>query len=162
MTSRINIGLILRIILILLIIATIIFIFSNSLKNQEASSDDSDAVGGIIAEILPPDTPPGAFVQENLRSIAHFAEFSLLGIECALYVSFFTKRRFRNAFISLIFGFVAAFVDESLQYLSDRTPEISDVWIDLGGYVLFSVITYLVLTVLAYIKYRVDENRKGE
>ena len=162
MKSGINRGLILRIILVLLIIATLIFIFSNSLKNQEASSEDSDAVGGIIAEILPPDTPPGAFVQDNLRSIAHFTEFALLGIECALYVAFFTKRRLRNALISPIFGLVVGFVDESLQYLSDRAPEISDVWIDLGGFVLLSVITYLVLTVLAYIKYRMDEKRKGE
>ena len=151
-----------RILLILLIIATLIFIFSNSLKNREDSSADSDTVGGIVALIFPPDTPLGAFVAENLRSIAHFAEFALLGMECAFYVAFFTRRRLRNALLSPFIGLATGFIDESLQYLSDRAPEISDVWIDLGGFVLLSALTYLVLTVAAYVKYIVDEKRKGE
>ena len=149
-----------RIFLILLIIATLVFIFSNSLKNQEESSADSAAVGSIIAAIFPPDTPLGAFARENLRSIAHFAEFALLGAECAFYVAFFTKKRLRNALLSPFIGLAVGFIDESLQYLSDRAPEIADVWLDLGGFVSFSVLTYIVLTVAAYVKYRVDENKQ--
>ena len=159
---RISAKAVFRVLLILLILLTLTFIFSNSLKSQDASSADSDAVGGFIATLFPPETPLGAFIQDNLRSIAHFAEFALLGFEIALYVAFFTEKRLIWALISPLFGLVTAIVDEFIQSFNDRAPELGDVLLDFAGFTTFAVLTYLVLTLAAYIKYRMDENKIGE
>lgn len=149
-----------RFILIALIIATLIFIFSNSLKSKEVSSLDSQKVGGIVSLIFPPDTPLGAFIAENIRKIAHFLEFGLLGFFTALYVSFYTRRRLLFGFMSLSFGLFAGLVDESLQYISLRGPSILDVWIDFGGFSAFALATYLLLTLIAFLVYRGEIKRE--
>lgn len=137
-----------RIVLLVLIAATLVFIFANSLKSAEESSKDSAAVGGLLSSLFPPDTPLGAFIKDNLRKLAHFTEFGLLGAEIAVYVYFFTQDRRRWATLSPIVGLVVGFIDETLQYIPDRGPEISDVWIDLGGFVTLSLVAYgAILTV---------------
>jgi len=82
-----------KIALIILIFATVAFIFARSLKTPEKSSAESDKVGDIVEEVIPPETKPGEFVQVNLRKIAHFVEFAALGIEVAIYVSPFCVQR---------------------------------------------------------------------
>lgn len=129
-------------VLIALILATLVFIFTNSLKSPEQSLEDSNAVGGILSTIFPPDTDLGAFIEEYVRKIAHFTEYGLLGIEVALYVCFYTKRRVRCALVASASSFFVGFIDETLQYISGRGPAISDVWVDVGGFVLFSLIVY--------------------
>ncbi len=131
-----------RYLLIILIVATLVFIFTNSLKSKEESIEDSAAVGGILSTIFPPDTDFGAFIAQYLRKIAHFTEYGLLGVEVALYVCIFTKRRVRCGLIFSATPLFVGFIDESLQYISDRGPAISDVWIDIGGFTLFSLLAY--------------------
>ena len=147
-----------RYILIILIIATLLFIFSNSLKSQEESSEDSAAVGGFLESIIPPDTELGEFVQDNVRKIAHFTEFAILGGLVALYVVLYTKRLKVFLPLSLGFGFLMGFVDESLQYFSSRGPSIMDVWIDFFGFLSVSASVYLVTLIVALI----IKKRRGE
>lgn len=131
-------------ILIAAIVLTVLFIFSNSLKPKDQSLEDSNAVGGIISSIFPPDSDIGKFILEYIRKIAHFTEYGLLGIEMALLVIFYFKKRIRAGLISLNLSLVVAFIDESLQYISERGPAISDVWIDVGGFMFFSLIAYAI------------------
>ncbi len=134
-----------RIFLYILIVAialTIIFIFSNSLKTKDQSLEDSNAVGGFISSIFPPESDIGKFILEYIRKIAHFTEYGLLGIEAAILVIFYFKKRICAALVSLNLSLIVAFIDESLQYISDRGPSISDVWIDVGGFAFFSLIAY--------------------
>lgn len=131
-------------ILIAAIVLTVLFIFSNSLKPKDQSLEDSNAVGGIISSIFPPDSDIGKFILEYIRKIAHFTEYGLLGIEMALLVIFYFKKRIRAGLISLNLSLVVAFIDESLQYISERGPSISDVWIDVGGFMFFSLIVYAI------------------
>lgn len=131
-------------ILIAAIVLTVLFIFSNSLKPKDQSLEDSNAVGGIISSIFPPDSDIGKFILEYIRKIAHFTEYGLLGIEMALLVIFYFKKRIRAGLISLNLSLVVAFIDESLQYISERGPAISDVWIDVGGFMFFSLIVYAI------------------
>ena len=144
------------IILLVSVLITIIFIFSNSLKSPEESTADSDLVGDIIATIIPPETDLGKLVLEYIRKIAHFSEYGLLGIEIALIIALYLKRWWRFALISLPSAITLAVIDESLQYISKRGPEISDVWIDFGGFVFFSLITYaaviLARVIIKHIK----------
>ena len=136
------------IILLLSVLLTVAFIFSNSLKSPEESTEDSDLVGDILSSIIPPETELGEFILEYLRKIAHFSEYGLLGILIALIISLYLKRPWRFALISLPSCVTLAVIDESLQYISGRGPEISDVWIDLGGFAVFSSITYIAVILI--------------
>ena len=139
------------IILLLSVLLTVAFIFSNSLKSPEESEQDSNLVEDLIASIVSPESELGEFILEYLRKIAHFSEYGLLGIEIALIILLYLKRWWRYTLISLPSAISLAVIDESLQYISERGPEISDVWIDFGGFVFFSVITYAVVIVARII-----------
>ena len=127
-----------------LIAATLLFIFIQSILPPETSSAESDAVGGIIGEIIPPDTKPGAFIQINLRKIAHFTEFFFLGVELALYVAFFMKGKL-FVFLSFPAALLTALFDESIQMLSNRGPSVYDVWIDFLGFFVSAALTYAII-----------------
>ncbi len=137
-----------------LIAITLAFIFIQSMLPPEKSSAESDAVGGIIADIIPPDTELGGFAQKNLRKLAHFTEFFILGAEAALAVVIVIERKIKYAVHSLPAAALVALSDESIQLFSGRGPSIADVWIDVLGFASASVIIYTVyaLTRLIYIK----------
>ncbi len=148
---------ILRWLLIFLIISTLLFIFGNSLATKEQSSAESGAVADIISEIFPPNTSFGKFLQDNLRKIAHFAEFFALGSEVTIYVIFFVEKK-RQAFVRIApLSFVVGFFDETLQYFSDRGPAIFDVWIDALGYLSAFVILLAIFYLVLYIKSKVKK-----
>ena len=154
---------IIKLSLLALIVATLLFIFIQSALPPEKSSAESDTVGGIIAEIIPPETKPGAFIQLNLRKIAHFTEFFILGVELAAYVSLFMKRR---VFVALSYPavLISAFFDESIQMFSGRGPAIFDVWIDFFGFFVSASLTYAIFFVARYImrKKHEDLNKNGK
>ncbi len=131
----------LRVALLALIALTAAFAFVQSSLSPEASSSESGAVGDVIGEIIPPETPVGGYVQTNIRKIAHFVEFALLGAEVAVYILVFTPWRER-VILSYPFAVITAFLDESIQMFTDRGPAISDVWIDFSGFVCASLIVY--------------------
>ncbi len=136
-------GKLLKYALLALISLTLLFIFVQSALPPETSGAQSDAVGEIVGEIIPPETKPGAFIQINLRKIAHFIEFFCLGTEVALYVALFLKR---PIFIALSYpaSLLSAFLDESIQMLSGRGPSIFDVWIDFFGFLIAASLTYAI------------------
>ena len=119
--------------LIFLILATLVFIYAQSFKSPVESAEDSNKVGDIIAEIIPPDTKPGEFVQTNIRKLAHFTEFFVLGAEIAVYALLFTRGAWSWA-IRFALGLILALFDETVQMFTKRAPEIRDVWIDFLGY----------------------------
>ena len=123
------------------VVLTLIFIFLQSLKGKDASTTDSEAVAGFLARIFSQDTPLGAFVLGNVRKIAHFCEYGLLGAECTLYLLLFVKRPAAGIAHTAAFAFFSAFVDETLQIFSGRGPQISDVWLDVLGFACLSVLT---------------------
>ena len=132
-----------------LILLNLLFIYTQSALPPETSGAESDAVGEIVGEIIPPETKPGAFIQINLRKIAHFVEFFSLGILSALYVALELKRK---SFVALSYpaSLLAAFFDESIQMLSGRGPSIFDVWLDFAGFFISASLTYLVFFTAKY------------
>ena len=144
--------------LLLLIVATVIFIFIQSILPPEKSSAESDAVGGVIGEIIPPDTKPGAFIQINLRKIAHFTEFFFLGAEIALYVVLFMRQKI-CVWLSYPVALIIALFDESIQILSDRGPSVTDVWIDFFGFFTSACVTYaIIFTVKHFLMRKKNED----
>jgi len=134
---------VLEIIFISVIVLTLLFVFSRSAKSKEESSAESDAVGDVVEEIIPDDAPGKDFVVINIRKIAHFVEFAILGIEIAVYVLLLHKRRLFIA-ASYPVGLIFAFLDETVQVFSRRGPSITDVWIDFIGFALFSSLVYVI------------------
>ena len=56
-----------RIVLVLLVLATLAHAFYQSSLPVNESVEQSNKVGEIIEEIIPPETKPGEFIQKNLR-----------------------------------------------------------------------------------------------
>ena len=61
------------------IVLTVIFIFSNSMKPPAESTEDSNAVKDLVAQVIPPESDLGQKIIKNIRKIAHFTEFATLG-----------------------------------------------------------------------------------
>ncbi|MBR2365993.1 MAG: VanZ family protein [Oscillospiraceae bacterium] len=141
---------ILRCVLIVLIAATLMFIWGNSLQPREDSLKDSEAVTNWIRPIL------GALIGEDnvtvhfVRKLAHFTEFAVLGAELSCLALLLTKRRLRGLLSCLAAGLLAGAIDESLQLLGDRGAQVRDVLLDFGG-VLAAV---LAVHLLAYLHSR--------
>lgn len=137
---------ILRGVLIVLIAATLVFIWSNSLQPREDSLEDSEAVTNWIRPLL------GALIGEEhvtvhlVRKLAHFTEFALLGTELSCLALLCAKRRLRGLLSCLAAGLLAGAIDESLQLLGDRGAQVRDVLLDFSG-VLAAV---LAVHLLAY------------
>lgn len=146
-----------RIALIVLMIATVLFVFYNSCLSKDDSSQQSNTVSQIIDALFPEDTDFKEFVLENIRKIAHFTEYGLLGIEMAFYILIYERKRWKMFTpISSLVPFFVGFIDESIQIFSERGPSIADVWIDIGGFWFFSILAYIVgilaLLVIDFIK----------
>ncbi len=146
----------------------LIFIFSNSLKTSEASSAQSSAVVDTIqdvASVVAPEssiaTATGADYDKlhaDVRMLAHFSEFMLLG---ALFV--WCWYSYTDKKIWLIVPAVGAIftplIDEFLQiFSSGRGAEWMDVMLDILGGLCGGVFALCTLTLGIYI-YR---KRKAE
>ena len=141
-----------QIVLVLLIISTLFYAFYQSSLPMQESAKESEKVGEIIEEIIPPDTKPGEYVQKNLRKLAHFAEFFFLGLWCSLYVVFYYRKP--RGFISVIpFGLISALLDETVQIFSKRGSAVKDIWIDAFGYVTAFFLVMLVFFTVILIRH---------
>ena len=147
--------------LIVLIVCTLSFTFTQSALSKEASTAVSEAVKDVIEVFLPSDTDAGEFVQENVRELAHFIEFAALGLFVSLYVALYMpamglslceKRYYVIA--SYVFAPIVALLDETIQIFSHRAPDILDVWLDTAGYASLATLSYLGFFTVALVKAR--------
>ncbi len=113
-------------ILSILILLTLLFIFSRSLASPKQSAEESRGVGVIVRAILGPIFGEERITDHFVRKLAHFTEFALLGAELSLL---FFKLSPHPVFFSLL----AALTDETIQIFSGRGPAIADVWLDFAG-----------------------------
>ena len=142
----------LRFILPLILIAiTVVFIWSNSLKDAEASTSQSDFVGEIMQEIFDVEKSPFDYIFENRRSVAHFLEFALLGVAVALFLTLNMPRRLSVFLLGMAGGFLVAFIDECIQlFVPGRAYELSDLALDCAG-VLAGGLGLLLLAYLCHL-----------
>ena len=147
----------LKIALLVLIVFNVAFIFTQSILPPEESSKESSAVGGVIEDIIPPETKPGEFIQTNLRKIAHFVEFATLGAEVSLFVVLFVRRRI-VAFLSFPTALIVGFFDETIQLFSGRGASVKDVWIDFFGFASAALIFYTGYLVAYLIRNNVNKS----
>ncbi len=147
-------------ILVGLIVATLLFIWIQSMLPVAVSVSHSTSVGDTVTSVLPDSSPATGFITKNIRKMAHFFEFGMLGLEISLYVIFFLKRYKTMIPLSLAIGLTVAFIDESVQMLSDRGPSIRDMWIDLFGFITFTLVAHIISLLTKKLKVRKQQNGK--
>ena len=111
---------------IVLLTVNLIFIWGNSLLPGELSG----ALSQWLKELLHFGGDDPSAGHGLLRKLAHFAEFACLGA-CLSWLFGMLRK---NPWLPLVFGFLAACLDETIQiFVPDRGPAIRDVLIDTAG-----------------------------
>lgn len=147
-------------ILICTISLTLAFIYIQSMLPREVSGEESGAVAGFLAGILPEGAWLTEFLVKNIRKIAHFVEYAALGTEIALYVNLYMQKRRDNLLVALPFGLLAGFLDETVQIFSGRGPSVTDVWLDFSGYTSLFLLTTLAFCIARKLKTKGKRNGK--
>ena len=138
--------------LTVLIILTLALIWGHSLLGREASSEESGFVMELLEPVLEMVVGEGNVTEFLVRKLAHFTEFFVLGLELLTFFAY-RKPLFPQAFLlALTHGFFAAFLDETIQIFSGRGPMIQDVWLDVSG---FAVGSLLMLGIMVWTKKRI-------
>ena len=135
-----------RKILIVLLVLLLVFIWGNSCLPVSMSSQESGRFLRLVRPLLEVFFGQGNVTHHLVRKLAHFMEFTALGLLIGLVTHQGRPVRLRSMVFALVMGLLAAFADESIQMLSDRGDRISDVWLDFSGVVLGSALSLLLLS----------------
>lgn len=130
-----------------LLVCNLVFIWGNSLLPGEVSGAISDWVKAVLESLFAQGTesPSSGGL---LRKLAHFTEFTALGMLLCWRCGMLAKPKLR----AFVMGVLTACTDETIQcFVPDRGPAIRDVCIDSLG-----VLTGIVLLLLGhtYLKKR--------
>lgn len=144
------------IVLVLLVVVTTIFIWSNSLESRSESQIKSLNVLEILTPILEPFVGKGNVTDYLVRKLGHFSEFCILGTELALIINTLNRVRFQSIVNCMSISLAVAVVDESLQIISSRGSQVSDVLLDFCG--SFTGIVFILLIYLIFIAQKSTKN----
>lgn len=151
-----------RVIFTIALIVCIGYIFHNSLEEGVLSAQRSQQVTQAINSAL--DRVHIEPVSERtVRKLAHFLEYTLLGFLLMMCLRVYTAHFVRHTSWPLLGGMTTALADETLQlYVSGRSSQVTDVWIDMGGVTagLFVALLLLLLLRLIMAFYRVNRENK--
>lgn len=151
--------LIFRIISTAVTIAIIGFIFFQSMKPADISSNESGRVVALlnsITEFLGLGQP---FEQGFVRTCAHFTEFAVLGVSLLIMFNTYLKKPNKCFLFSVVSSALIALCDETLQIFSDgRTFQLKDILIDSLGALCGSLIMLFVLWSIVRNKAKKSKN----
>lgn len=137
-----------KIVLVVLIVLSILFIWGNSTLSMKDSGRESEWFRAYVNRIL-------KFLHLSeissyaIRKVAHVTEFAVLSVLLTLFW------RHRPG-IDILCGFIAAFLDESIQMFSKRGALISDVWVDLIGITIGFLVGRLILLIYNHFRKKRD------
>ena len=132
-------------VLVVLLILLLAFIWGNSCLPVRFSARESGTILNLIRPFLERFVGEGNVTDHLVRKLAHFAEFTALGLVIGLLVQSGRRFRLQPVVFSLVMGLLAAFADESIQMFSDRGDQIIDVWLDFSGVTLGVALACLLL-----------------
>ena len=130
-------------VLICLCIATVAFIWGNSMLGSKASSNVSNSVLGALDPII---RRFGIVSKDDLwlRKLAHFTEFAALGAEL-LFLAAVRRRLGLQAASNCAFtALLAALTDETIQLISGRNSQVLDVLLDFSRALTGILIAWLI------------------
>ena len=117
----------LRLLLTLLLIATVCFIWSNSMVSREGSASLSRRITAWLNGIGIPVT------HYFVRKAAHFCEFGLLGCELMLLFGLGSGVSLQSLSNAAFAALITAVTDETIQIFSGRGSQVQDVVLDFSG-----------------------------
>lgn len=134
-----------------LLVVNLVIIWGNSLLPGEVSGAISNGVKNFLAMLLPKGPENGNQGGGLIRKLAHFTEFTCLGICLSRIFRMTQEKKARWYYLPLLCGAFAAAIDETIQrFVPDRGPSILDVGLDTCG-----VITgILIITAIYKRKYK--------
>ena len=123
----------------LIVIALIMaFIWSRSVKDIEASAQESgEFMETVVIPVEKAVLGREVASEDFIRKCAHVFEFALLGIALAIYT--------KKLWVTLGIGMVTAVIDETIQFYVGRGSMVTDVWIDTAGCLLGCMIVLLFM-----------------
>ena len=130
-------------VLICLCIATVAFIWGNSMLGSKASSNVSNSMLGALDPII---RRFGIVSKDDLwlRKLAHFTEFAALGAEL-LFLAAVRRRLGLQAASNCAFtALLTALTDETIQLISGRNSQVLDVLLDFSGALTGILIAWLI------------------
>ena len=132
----------LRLLLRLVLIATLCFIWSNSMVGKEGSASLSRTVTAWLNGIGIPVT------EHFVRKAAHFCEFGLLGCELMLLFWLRSGVRFQNLCNAAFAALLSAVTDETIQIFSGRGSQVQDVVLDFSGAFTGILLVSLIISLI--------------
>lgn len=154
-------GVVIRIIVTVLLIGTVCFIFGNSQEVGAVSSGRSSQVLELYNHYKFQFMPE--LTNHLIRKLAHFCEYMLLGFVGMIWLDLFTKHYIKHISWPILFCMLVAMSDETLQkFVSGRSSQVTDVWIDTFGSVTGVGIGLLIILIIygiqKFIKQRTLKN----
>ena len=147
---------------LILSLAVLGFIFSNSLETSDVSDQRSNGIVDVIKPVIDPhDKIPHHRFNHYVRKAAHFSEFAALGF-ClmGLFDAAGKKKKALQILPAFVISVIIAALDETLQFFSaGRGPRVGDVLIDSSG-AAFGVC--VMLFILWLIRKRKEKNPSCE
>ncbi|MBQ3284374.1 MAG: VanZ family protein [Ruminococcus sp.] len=137
-----------RVILTVLTVAAIAAIFYNSslsaVESTEQSSPLTDWINSILASLHFPFT----LTEKFIRKLAHFSEYSALGILLSTTVYLYRRDRKKTLLTALPIGAAVAVCDELIQlFPAGRSCQVSDMVIDTCGIAFGTLIVLLFILI---------------
>ena len=141
---------------ICLLVVNLAFIWGNSLLPGEISGAFSDWVKSLVAPLFGWDKE-SAGGGGLLRKIAHFTEFTCLGVCLRWFWGMMEPKRLKPFLCALGCAFAVACLDETIQiFVPLRGPGIKDVLIDSAG----ALTGILILTLFLWLKTKSRKDSK--
>ena len=152
---------ILRIIFILLLLATFATIFHFSSQIGEESDEVSKGLLAKLIDIFPytkdlSDVTKDKLIEHGnpiIRKLAHFSIYALVGVWIMSFMSTFKTRLYKKWIISMMVGVGYAIFDEYHQsFVAERGPSIADVGIDSLGVLSGILVVLIIISIYRALK----------
>lgn len=130
----------------------IFVIWGHSLMSGSLSSMESNRVLAFLQPIFTKLGLSDLLALVNIRKVAHFTEFFILGIFLSISIrKYFVKWPIPVHFCAMLTGAFIAICDESIQaFIPGRASQITDVVIDFSG-VFCAVLIFMLVKYISYI-----------
>ena len=112
---------------------TTLLIWGQSLLTRDISSAQSGAVQDLLRRLFG-DGIYSSFLYQNIRKVAHFTEYAVLGAAWAGFRLCVPPTHRPTWWLMIGAGPLTATCDELLQFISARAPQVTDVLLDCSGY----------------------------
>lgn len=138
------------VILIVFVIASTVFVLSNSFMDYEKSHGTSGVITDIVTDT--DDEDEWEHIDLIVRKLAHVIEYALLGA-CVSALALFIGRIYNKR----IYGYVLAYslfiavLDEHIQSFSDRVSSTSDILLDFVGALLGGLFVMIIYFTVTYV-----------